>query len=520
MSQTVTSGQATAHSSTPPNPQADPPQATANLAAMARTAAQDKAWSNLIGGSWRAANSERKLDMICPSDGQAFSTIAASNIDDVDLAVQAARRAFEEGPYPKLTATERGRLLSRLSQLVSRDQLEMAALESRDTGKPLRQAEADMVAAARYFEYYGGAADKVHGETIPILSGHTAMTVREPHGVVGSIVPWNYPAQIAARVIGAALAMGNCLVIKPSEDAGLSVLRFGELVMEAGFPDGVVNIVTGTGEDAGAALASHPGLDFLTFTGSPEVGTLVQRACAANHIGCTLELGGKSPQILFEDADLDAALPVITNAIIQNAGQTCSAGSRLLIAKPLWEPMMEHLTGVFSNLVANRHDANADLGALVNRDQAERVRTFMTIADEQGIPVLAAGKIADDAPQGGYYAAPVLFGPVPGDSVLAQDEVFGPVLSMIPFETEQEAIDLANGTPFGLVAGVWTQDGARAMRMAHAIRAGQVYVNAYGAGGGVELPFGGFKKSGHGREKGFASLMEMSAIKTIVLKHG
>ncbi|MCV6547930.1 MAG: aldehyde dehydrogenase family protein [Cohaesibacter sp.] len=491
-----------------------------NLANRARIIAQDRSWTNIIDGKFEAALSGHSLDMIEPSSGTPFCTIARSGLEDVNAAVSAARTAFEQGSWPQMPAAERGRHLSRLSSLILEHFEELAALESRDTGKPLRQAEADITATARYFEYYGGAADKVHGQTIPLPNGFTAMTLHEPHGVVGSIIPWNYPAQIMGRVAGAALAMGNCLVIKPAEDACLSILRLAELALEAGIPAGVLNVITGTGEEAGALLSCHPGLDFITFTGSPEVGTLVQRAAAGNHIGCTLELGGKSPQILFEDADLDAAMPVITNAIIQNAGQTCSAGSRLLVHVSQWDQVLETLRGHFEKLVANRHDANADLGPLVTGHQAERVAGFLDLADDANIPVLAAGTIADDAPQGGYYATPTLFGPVPADSALAQEEVFGPVLSMLPFKDEEEAIALANGTPYGLVAGIWTRDAARSMRLARAIRAGQVYINGYGAGGGIELPFGGFKKSGHGREKGFEGLYEFSATKTIVMNHG
>jgi aldehyde dehydrogenase (NAD+) len=491
-----------------------------NLANRSRVIAQDHAWRNVIDGKLEPSVTGRIIDMICPSDGKAFCMIARSGPEDVNAAVEAARRAFETGPWPKTPALERGRVLRHLAQLVLANFEDLAALESRDTGKPLSQAEADITATARYFEYYGGAADKVHGESIPLPNGFTAMTLREPHGVVGSIIPWNYPAQIMGRVVGAGLAMGNCLVIKPAEDACLSILRIAEIALEAGVPPGVLNVVTGTGEEAGALLSCHPDLDFITFTGSPEVGTLIQRAAAGNHIGCTLELGGKSPQVLFEDADLDAAMPIITNAIIQNAGQTCSAGSRLLVQKSVWDAVLEHLVKRFDGLVANAHHVNADLGPLVTRNQAERVAGFMALADDANIPVLAAGKIADDAPEGGYYAAPTLFGPVPSDSALAQEEVFGPVLSMLPFSDEEEAVKLANGTPYGLVAGLWTRDAARSMRLARAIRAGQVYINGYGAGGGIELPFGGFKKSGHGREKGFEGLYEFSATKTIVMNHG
>lgn len=268
---------------------------------LSRIVAQDKNFLNIINGRRVAALSQETITVLCPSDGLPFATIPAGNADDVDRAVRAARQAFEHGSWSRMPAFERGRLLTRLGQLVEEHGDELAALESRDTGKPVRQGKADVAATMRYYEFYGGAADKIHGDTIPFLDGFTALTLREPHGVVAGIIPWNYPMQIMARVVGAALAMGNTLVIKPAEDASLSTIRIGELAIEAGFPDGVLNVITGYGRDAGAALSSHPGIDYVTFTGSPVTGTAIQQAAAANNRGVTMELGGKSPQILFSD---------------------------------------------------------------------------------------------------------------------------------------------------------------------------------------------------------------------------
>jgi len=416
---------------------------------------------------------------------------------------------------------ERGRLLTRLGLLVERHAEELAALESRDTGKPLRQGHADVTATMRYYEFYGGAADKLHGDTIPFLDGYTALTLREPHGVVAGIIPWNYPLQILARVAGAALAMGNVLVAKPAEDASLTTIRIAQLALEAGFPEGVFNVVTGYGHEAGAALSGHPGVDYVTFTGSPGTGTAIQQAAALNNRGVTMELGGKSPQIVFADADLDKALPVLVNAIVQNAGQTCSAGSRVLIERPAYDALAEALADRFAKLVAGPHDADPerDLGPLVSARQRARVAAMVEEAEASGIAVLARGTVDERAPQGGFYAAPVLFGGVDPAARIAREEIFGPVLSLFSFEGEDEAVRLANGTDYGLVAGIWTRDGARQHRLAKRVRAGQVFVNSYGAGGGVELPFGGFGRSGHGREKGFEALYDMSATKTVVFDH-
>lgn len=472
-----------------------------------------------IGNRWKAAQSGRTLDVVAPADGTAFARIAAGGRADIDEAVAAARRASEEGRWPRMTATERGRLLSKLAAAIELHSDELTALEARDTGKPFKQAKADIAAAARYFEFYGGAADKLHGETIPFLNGYFVPTERLPFGVVALIIPWNYPAQMFGRTVGPALAMGNTMVLKPAEEACLTPLRLAELAASVGFPEGVINLVPGLGEEAGAALANHRGIDFISFTGSPEVGTLIQTAAARNHIGCTLELGGKSPHVLFGDADLDVAIPVIANTVVQNAGQTCSAGSRLLVEKRAYEDVVGRIQEKFKTLRAGTPDMDLDLGPVISANQKKRVEGFYERAAESGVPILAEGTIASNVPAGGYFVAPRIYGPVPRANELAMQEVFGPVLSVLPFEDEVDAVGLANGTDFGLMAGVWSKDGSRALRVARQIKAGQVYINAYGAGGGIELPFGGMKKSGHGREKGFEALYEFSALKTMIIKH-
>ena len=467
-----------------------------------------------INGKWIQPHRGKFIELTNPSSGKILCKISRGSSEDIDHAVKAAQNS----DWVHSTALERGRVLLKMSQMVLNEVELLAELEANDVGKPLTQARGDAIALARYLEFYGGASDKIHGETIPYLKGYTVYTLREPHGVTGHIVPWNYPMQIIGRSIGAALAMGNTTVLKPAEEACLSALAFADIARRAGLPEGALNVVPGLGSEAGASLACHPGINHISFTGSEVVGKKIQAAAAKNVVPVTLELGGKSPQIVFEDADLEAALPFLVNSGIQNAGQTCSAASRILIQKSVFNKVKDMMGEKYRALRVGPAIDDLDLGPLISKHQKEIVLNFLELG--KGLKIVAKGNISQNAPETGFYIQPTLFEDVPYDHKLAQEEIFGPVQVLIPFDTEEEAIHIANSTSFGLVASIWTNNGARQMRMAKELKCGQVFINNYGAGGGVELPFGGVGRSGHGREKGFEALYGFSTLKTIAAFHG
>jgi aldehyde dehydrogenase (NAD+)/betaine-aldehyde dehydrogenase len=456
------------------------------------------------------------LDVLDPATGKLLDQTIRGGAAEIDAAVDAARRAADGWSHTPYAA--RSAVLRRMADLIRRDADEFALLESRDTGKPMTQAKADVAVAARYFEYYANTMEAFYGESLPVNGEFLAYTRHQPFGVTGHIIPWNYPLQIGCRTIAPAIAVGNCAVVKPAEDAPLSVIRVAELAIEAGLPPGVLNVVPGLGAEAGAALAGHRGIDHLAFTGSLAVGAMVAHAAADNVIPVSLELGGKSPNIVFPDADLDTAIPIIVKSMLQNAGQTCSAGSRLLLHADVADRVLAGVVALLEKTTIDAGTADPDLGPLISAVQRDRVTAMVERAANAGSTALVGPGIG--VPDVGFFFPPTLFVDVDPSAEIAREEVFGPVVAASTFASTEQALALANGTDYGLIAAVWTKNLDIAHHMAEEIRAGQVYLNTYGAGGGVDYPFGGVKKSGHGREKGFEALRAFCQTKSVILKMG
>ena len=475
----------------------------------------------IIDGTQTAASDAGTIDIYDPSSGAVLASVAKATAADVDRAVAAAHDALAAPGWGGAPPAERGRVMLRIAQALRDRAEELATLESRDNGKPLRQARTDVQVAARYFEFFAGIADKIMGHTIPIGPGFLDFTIREPIGVSAQIVPWNYPIQIGARGVAPALAAGCTVVLKPSSEAPMTALRLGAIALECGLPPGVLNVVPGTGSEAGVALAGHPGINQLTFTGSVDVGIDVARLAAGNVVPVVMELGGKSPNIVFADADLDLAVQGVSTAIFQNAGQTCSAGSRLLVERGAHDALLERLTARASGMRVGPGVSDPDMGPIISKRQLETIERYVDIGRQEGATIAAGGERPRDAGLGnGYFYRPTLLDGVRADMRVAQEEIFGPVLAVLTFDSVDEAAAIANRSQYGLVAGVWTRDINKALTLASRIKAGQVFVNTYGAGGGVELPFGGYKKSGYGREKGLESLASYTQVKNVCVKFG
>lgn len=463
----------------------------------------------------QSVSSRRHYDNIDPSTGRSLGPVAAGEADEVEFAVDAAANASKG--WRLIAPEQRALILTRIADLIERDSERLALLESEDTGKPLSQARTDTRVAARYFRFYGHAIDSYYGQAIPLSSDLHVYTRREPFGVTGHIIAWNYPIQLLSRAVAPAIAVGNCSVVKPADETPRTAVALAQLAIQAGLPAGVFNVVTGIGAEAGAALSHHRGVAHLSFVGSAAIGSVIAHAAADRVAPAVLELGGKSPQIVFADAHLEQAAAAITKAILQNAGQTCSAGSRLLVHESIHDQLVDILADRFTRARIGPGVDDPDLGPLISRKQQQRVQSVVATNTKGHI---VCGGEAPDQPglTHGAYFTPTLIIDVDPAAPIAQEEIFGPVLTVNSFVDEDQAVALANGTDYALLAAIWTCDLGRAHRLAAQIEAGQVYVNTYGAGGGVELPFGGFKKSGYGREKGYEALDALTATKTVVIK--
>jgi len=477
----------------------------------------------LIDGQWVAAASGKTFITYDPSTEEPLAEVAAGDKEDIDRAVRAARKAFEGGPWRRMTPSERGRAIWKLADLIEARTEEFAQLETLDNGKPISVARvADIPLVVDHFRYYAGWATKVEGETIPVSTGGIHMlnyTLREPVGVVGQIIPWNFPLLMAAWKLGAALACGNTVVLKPAEQTPLSALRLGELLDEAGFPPGVVNIVTGLGETAGAALAEHPDVDKVAFTGSTEVGRIVMRAASGNLKRVSLELGGKSPNIIFADADLDAAAIGAASAIYFNHGQCCCAGSRLFIEQKAYDKVMPKLIEYSEKVkVGPGMDPTTEMGPLVSSEQFERVTGYLKHGKQEGAKVLAGGGRPERFERG-YFVAPTVFSEVRPDMKIVREEIFGPVVCAVPFKDPEDVLRAGNDTEYGLAAAVWTNDIQKAHRTAAILKAGRVWINCYNMFDAA-APFGGYKQSGFCRYIDTAALELYTQIKTVWVNLG
>ena len=471
----------------------------------------------LINNRWVESVSGRSFATINPSTGKEICQVAEADAADVDNAVRAARQAFENGPWRRMAASERGRLLLRLADLIETHGSELARLEALDNGKPVSVATAvDVPKTVACYRYFGGWADKIHGKTIPIDGDYLCYTRHEPIGVVGQIIPWNFPMLMMAWKLAPALATGNTILLKPAEQTPLSALRIGELILEAGFPEGVVNLLPGFGPTAGAAIARHMDIDKVAFTGSTEVGHLIMEAAAKSNLKpVTLELGGKSPNIIFGDVDLDEAVEGAHRGLFSNQGQSCCAGSRVFVEEAIYEQFVEKsIVRARSRVVGDPFDPRSELGPLVDQSQFDTVMRYVESGRSEGATLACGGERIGSL---GYFIQPTVFTNVMDTMRIATEEIFGPVLSIISFKSVDEVIERANRTRYGLAAAVWTRDIKRALAVSNGVRAGTVWVNCYNVMD-TRAPFGGFKQSGIGRELGEYGLQQYTQVKSVIAK--
>jgi len=470
--------------------------------------------SQLIGGEWVPSHSGETIEVRNPANRELIARVPRGDASDVESAVQAAERAFPA--WRDLNATARARLLFRWADLIDANGAALDSLESQEVGRP----SWGPYGVGGQVRFIAGQADKVQGVSLPTYSPDTVgYTLREPYGVVGAIIPWNAPGPMFATEVAAAIAAGNTIVIKPAEDAPLTPLALAKLALEAGIPAGVINVVTGYGGEAGAAIPEHPRVRRIGFTGSPQTGRTIMAACARNLTPLHLELGGKSPQVIFDDADLDTAIPAIAAGITLNTGQICAAGSRVVVQRSIHQEVVERLATAMQKVTVGPWHQPVNMGPLINEKQHERVCGYIDIGKEQGATLVTGG----GRPRGaefadGWFVEPTLFDNVSPDMRIAQEEIFGPVLSVIPVDDEQQAIEVANGVEYGLVASVWTQSVGRAVRLSRALEAGQVGVNNALGAGVIGGPFGGYKNSGFGRTMGADSVLDWTQIKTVSMR--
>lgn len=489
------------------------------LASAPRSTVQGKSWQTklLIDGQWVDPVDGKSFETYNPATGEVIAVVAEGNAKDIDKAVQAARRALESGPWSRMDAADRGRLLFKLADLVEREKEQLAQLESLNCGKTITDSRADLEGVINTLRYYAGWADKIEGKTVPVRGNFLSYTLRQPVGVVGQIIPWNFPLLMLAWKWGPALACGNTVVMKPAEQTPLTALRMGELAMEAGFPPGVINLVNGFGETAGDALVVHPDVDKIAFTGHVDTAKIIQKRAADTLKRCTFELGGKSPNVIFADADMQQAVDGAFHAIYFHGGQCCTAGSRLFVEESIKDEFVRRLVEkARRRRIGDQLDPSTEQGPQVSREQQDKILHYCELGQKEGAQLVLGGKRWGER---GFFVEPTIFDNVRDEMTIARDEIFGPVVGILPFKSFDEVVDRANRTYYGLAAAIFTKNIDKAHLFARAVKAGTVWVNCYHVVD-TTTPFGGFKMSGQGRENGEAALEHYTETKTVTIKLG